>query len=76
MKPTSHARTQRIAAAGAVDEVDAKRIIGAAVQLAALPNIMSAEARLMASVHLRGVMTRNPSSAPLLGMIVQHLEAL
>jgi len=56
------------------DEQDAIRLVGAAVQVAAIPGIMSVRARDLAAVRIRNLAANHPRSAEIFAAIVQHLE--
>ena len=56
------------------DHSDARRLIQAAMLVAALPNICSEQARALSAAHLRSVLARHPSPPPVLVAIIRHLE--
>ncbi len=57
------------------DRQDALRIVEAATALAAIPGMMSPEAREMAAVRLRELSTHHPRAAEMFAAVVMHLES-
>ncbi len=57
------------------DKQDALRVIHAASTIAALPGLISAEARALAASRLRELMHAHPSKAEIFATIVTHLES-
>lgn len=57
------------------DESDAARIVSAAVTLAALPGVVSGDARELALSRLRDMSTRHPRAAEVLHAMVQYIES-
>ncbi len=57
------------------DRQDALRLIETSLLVAALPGMISPEARELAASHLRQSMHSHPSKADILAAIVAHLES-
>lgn len=57
------------------DRQDALRVIHAATTVAAIPGMISTEARLLAAQRLREMMHAHPSNADVLSAITTHLES-
>ena len=59
----------------ALDEQDALRVVEAVVTFAAMPGIISPEAREIAIVRLRGLAIHHPRMAEIFAAVVDHLES-
>ena len=57
------------------DESDAARIVSAAAVFAAMPGMVSGEARDMALSRLRDMADRHPRAAEVLHAMVRHIES-
>jgi len=57
------------------DKQDALRVIHAATTIAAIPGMISADARALATRRLREMMHEHPNQAEVFAAIVQHLES-
>jgi len=57
------------------DKQDALRVVHAASTVAAIPGMISTEARALAATRLREMMRAHPSKSEIFAAIVQHLES-
>lgn len=73
MSPVGKLPAERALTEG--DKQDALRVIHAASTVAAIPGMISVDARALAAQRLREMMRAHPSQADIFAAIVTHLES-